>query len=57
MGPRQGSRKTIRSFPAIHAGDGSVSFALEWKGMKIIIGGDNMPNQWYIKYAQNVKVY
>lgn len=44
---------TIKSFPAIHAGDGSVSFALEWKGMKIIIGGDTMPNKWYIKYAQN----
>jgi ribonuclease Z len=47
---------TIRSFPAIHAGDGSVSFALEWKGMKIVIGGDSMPNTWYRKYALNADV-
>ncbi len=47
---------TIRSWPAIHAGDGPVSFALEWKGMKIVIGGDTFPNKWYIKYAANADV-
>jgi ribonuclease Z len=47
---------TIRSWPAIHAGDGSVSFSLEWKGMKIIIGGDSMPNKWYRKYAAEATV-
>jgi ribonuclease Z len=47
---------TIRSFPAIHAGDGAVSFALEWKGMKLVIGGDSMPNTWYRKYATNADV-
>ncbi len=44
---------TIRSWPAIHAGDGPVSFSLEYMGMKIVIGGDTFPNKWYIKYAQN----
>jgi ribonuclease Z len=47
---------TIRSWPAIHAGDGSVSFSLEWKGMKIVIGGDSMPNTWYRKYATDATV-
>ncbi len=47
---------TIRSWPAIHAGDGAVSFALEWNGLKIVIGGDTMPNTWYTKYATNADV-
>jgi ribonuclease Z len=44
---------TIKSWPAIHAGDGSVSMALFWKGMKIVIGGDTMPNKWYIEHAKD----
>ena len=47
---------TIRSWPAIHAGDGPVSFALEYKGLKIVIGGDTYPNKWYVKYATNADV-
>jgi ribonuclease Z len=47
---------TIRSWPAIHAGDGAISFSLEWKGLKIVIGGDTMPNKWYTKYATNADV-
>jgi len=47
---------TIRSWPAIHAGDGPVSFAVYWKGMKIVIGGDTMPNTWYTKYAKDADV-
>ena len=47
---------TIRSWPAIHAGDGPVSFALEWKGLKLVIGGDTFPNKWFIKYATNADV-
>jgi ribonuclease Z len=42
---------TIRSIPAIHAGDGPVSFILEYAGLKVIIGGDTFPNKWFIKYA------
>jgi len=44
---------TIRSWPAIHAGDGAVSYSLEWNGLKVVIGGDTMPNTWYTKYATN----
>ena len=44
---------TIRSWPAIHAGDGPVSYALEYGGLKIVIGGDTFPNKWFIKYAQD----
>jgi len=47
---------TIRSWPAIHAGDGPVSFSLEWKGIKIVIGGDTFPNKWYIKYAKDADI-
>jgi ribonuclease Z len=44
---------TIKTLPAIHAGDGPVSFILEYAGLKVIIGGDTFPNKWYIKYAAN----
>ncbi|MHC4163308.1 MAG: hypothetical protein ACYSUM_14360, partial [Planctomycetota bacterium] len=44
---------TIRSWPAIHAGDGPVSYSLEYAGLKIVIGGDTFPNKWFIKYAQD----
>ena len=47
---------TIRSWPAIHALDGSVSFGLEWNGLKYVFGGDTYPNNWYIKYAANADV-
>ena len=43
---------TVRSWPCIHAGDGPISYALEWNGYKIVIGGDTAPNVWYPEYAQ-----
>ena len=43
----------IRSWPAIHAGDGPVSYAFEYSGLKIVIGGDTFPNKWYVKYAKD----
>lgn len=43
----------VRSWPAIHSGDGSVSYSLEWNGYKFVFGGDTFPNKWFIKYAQN----
>lgn len=46
----------IRAWPAVHTGDGPVSYALEWNGLKIVIGGDTAPNKWYIKYAMNADV-
>ena len=42
---------TIRSFPQIHALDGSVGFTLEWNGLKFVYGGDSYPSKWFIKYA------
>ena len=47
---------TIRSWPAIHSLDGSVSFGLEWNGFKYVFGGDTYPNKWYIEYAKNADV-
>jgi ribonuclease Z len=47
---------TIRSWPAIHALDGSVSYGLEWNGLKYIFGGDTYPNNWYIDYAKDADV-
>jgi ribonuclease Z len=44
---------TIRSYPAIHALDGPVSFTLEWNGLKFVFGGDTYPNRWYDEYAKD----
>ncbi len=49
----QENEVTIRSIPAIHAGDGPVSFILEYAGLKLVIGGDTFPNKWFIKHAVN----
>jgi ribonuclease Z len=46
----------IRSWPAIHAGDGPVSLSLEWKGMKIVYSGDTTPTKWTLKYAKDADV-
>jgi ribonuclease Z len=43
---------TIRSWPAIHCIDGSVSYIVEWNGLKFVFGGDTIPNKWFIKYAK-----
>ena len=47
---------TIRSWPAIHSLDGSVSYGLEWNGLKYVFGGDTYPNKWYIEFSQNADV-
>ena len=47
---------TIRSIPAIHAGDGPVSFILEYAGLKLVIGGDTFPNKWFIEHAKDADV-
>jgi ribonuclease Z len=52
----QSNGVTIRSWPAIHSLDGSVSYGLEWNGLKYVFGGDTYPNKWYIKYAANADV-
>ena len=43
---------TVRSIPAIHAGDGPVSYIVEYKGMKVVIGGDTYPNRWFLEHAK-----
>ncbi len=47
---------TIRSWPAIHSLDGSVSFSLEWNGLKYVFGGDTYPNKWYMEFAQGADI-
>ena len=47
---------TIRSWPAIHCLDGSVSYSLEWNGLKFVFGGDTEPNKWWVKYANDADV-
>ena len=47
---------TIRSWPAIHSLDGSVSYSLQWNGLKYVFGGDTYPNKWYIDYARDADV-
>ncbi len=47
---------TIRSIPAIHAGDGPVSFIIEYAGLKVIFGGDSSPNKWIIEYGKDADV-
>ncbi len=44
---------TIRSYPAIHAGDGPVSYDLEYAGMRVVFSGDTVPNNWFVKYARD----
>jgi ribonuclease Z len=46
----------IRSIPAVHALDGSVSFILEWNGLTFVYGSDTIPNQWYIEHAKGADV-
>ena len=45
---------TIRSYPAIHTGDGPISYKLEYAGMSVLFSGDTVPNKWYVKYGKGV---
>ncbi|MFC1664533.1 guanitoxin biosynthesis MBL fold metallo-hydrolase GntH [Pseudomonadota bacterium] len=47
---------TIRSWPAIHSLDGSVSYSLVWNGLKYVFGGDTYPNKWYMEFAKDADV-
>ena len=43
----------IRTIPAIHAGDGPVSFILEWNGTtSSIYAGDTAPNKWFMEHCE-----
>lgn len=45
---------TIRSVPAVHTTDGSVSFILEWNGLKFAYSSDTAPNKWWIEHTKGV---
>jgi ribonuclease Z len=47
---------TVRSFPAVHAIDGAVSYSLEWNGLKFVFGGDTYPNKWFVEYAKDADI-
>jgi ribonuclease Z len=47
---------TIRSWPAIHAIDGSVSFSLEWNGLKFVYSSDTYPNKWFYENAMGADI-
>jgi ribonuclease Z len=42
---------TIRTIPAIHALDGSVSFILEWNELKFSFSSDTYPNKWWMEHT------
>ncbi len=46
----------IRSFPAVHAFDGPVSFRLDWNGLSFVFSSDTFPNKWFNKYAKNADI-
>lgn len=46
----------VRAWPAIHTIDGSISYALEWNGLKFVVGGDTYPNKWMDTYAKNADI-
>ncbi|MGI9371276.1 MAG: guanitoxin biosynthesis MBL fold metallo-hydrolase GntH [Hyphomicrobiales bacterium] len=43
----------VRSIPAIHTGDGPVSYIIEYAGLKLVFGGDTSPNKWFVKHAKD----
>lgn len=43
----------IRSFPAIHSIDGSVSFTLEWNDLKFVFSSDTYPNKWFMEEGKD----
>jgi len=44
---------TISTIPAIHAVDGSVSFILEWNGLKFAFSSDTYPNKWWMDHTKD----
>ena len=47
---------TVRSFPAVHAFDGPVSFRLDWNGRSFVFSSDTFPNTWFNRYAKDADV-
>ena len=42
--------------PAIHTGDGSVCFIVEYAGLKVIFAGDTQANTWLIEHTVDADV-
>ncbi|MGI9319163.1 MAG: guanitoxin biosynthesis MBL fold metallo-hydrolase GntH [bacterium] len=45
----------VRTIPAVHA-DQSVSFILEWNGLKFAYSSDTSPNRWWVKHTQDADI-
>ena len=45
---------TIRSYPAIHTGDGPVSYKFEYAGLSVFFSGDTVPNKWFVEHGKGV---
>ena len=45
----------IRTIPAVHL-EGSVSFLLEWNGLKLAFSGDTLANRWWTEYAKGADI-
>ena len=43
----------IRSFPALHGMDGSVSYRLDWNGLSFVYSGDTTPTRFFVDNAGN----
>jgi ribonuclease Z len=43
----------IRTLPAIHL-DQSVSFVLDWNGLRFAFSSDTLPNKWWLEHARGV---
>ncbi len=43
---------SIRTIPAIHALDGSISYILEWNGLKFAFSSDTYPNKWWLEHTK-----
>lgn len=47
---------TVRSFPAVHAFDGPVSYRLDWNGLSFVFSSDTYPNKWFMEYAKDADI-
>jgi len=46
----------IRSFPAAHGLDGSVSYTLAWNDLTFAFVGDTIPNQYWVDHTKGVDI-
>jgi len=46
----------IKAWPAVHGIDGSVSYSLEWNGLKLVYGGDSVPNKWFLAEGHDADI-